>query len=73
MKGWPCEIIGLKPFARPSCLLVDPGDMCPSHLVFRGMLQAALFLLSYSISSIQKENLRSNVKLCLDTAMLHIT
>jgi hypothetical protein len=29
MKGWPCEIMGLGPFARPSCLLVDPGDICP--------------------------------------------
>jgi hypothetical protein len=31
MKGWPCEIIGPKPFVRPSCLLVDPGDICPPH------------------------------------------
>jgi hypothetical protein len=29
MKGWPCETIGPKPFARPSSLLVDPGDICP--------------------------------------------
>jgi hypothetical protein len=29
MKEWPCEIIGPKPFTRPSCLLVDPGDICP--------------------------------------------
>jgi hypothetical protein len=28
-KGWPCEIIGIKPLARPSCLLVVPGDICP--------------------------------------------
>jgi hypothetical protein len=28
-KGWPCEIIGPKPLVRPSCLLVDPGDICP--------------------------------------------
>jgi hypothetical protein len=28
-KGWPCEIMVLRPFARPSCLLVDPGDICP--------------------------------------------
>jgi hypothetical protein len=30
-KGWPCEIMGPRPFARPSCLLVDPGDICPPH------------------------------------------
>jgi hypothetical protein len=28
-KGWPCEIMGPKPFARPSSLLVDPRDICP--------------------------------------------
>jgi hypothetical protein len=28
-KGWPCEIMGPKPFVRPSRLLVDPGDICP--------------------------------------------
>jgi hypothetical protein len=28
-KGWLCEIMGPKPFARPSCLLVDPGDIRP--------------------------------------------
>jgi hypothetical protein len=27
--GWPCETIGPRPFARPSSLLVDPGDICP--------------------------------------------
>jgi hypothetical protein len=31
-KGWPCEIMGPKPFAGPSNLLVDPGDICPPHL-----------------------------------------
>jgi hypothetical protein len=28
-KRWSYEITGLKPLARPSCLLVDPGDICP--------------------------------------------
>jgi hypothetical protein len=28
-KGWFSEITGLKPLARPSYLLVDPGDICP--------------------------------------------
>jgi hypothetical protein len=28
-KGWSFEIIGPKPLVRPSCLLVDPGDICP--------------------------------------------
>jgi hypothetical protein len=28
-KGWPCETIGPKPFARPSCLLVDLEDIYP--------------------------------------------
>jgi hypothetical protein len=28
-KRRPCETIGPKPFARPSCLLVDPGDIRP--------------------------------------------
>jgi hypothetical protein len=28
-KGWPCKIMGLGPFVRPSYLLVDPGDICP--------------------------------------------
>jgi hypothetical protein len=28
-KGWPCEIMGLNPFARPSRLLVDPRNICP--------------------------------------------
>jgi hypothetical protein len=28
-KGWPCEIMGPKPFARPSSLLVDPGISVP--------------------------------------------
>jgi hypothetical protein len=28
-KGWPCELMGPKPFVRPSSLLVDPGDICP--------------------------------------------
>jgi hypothetical protein len=27
--GWPCETIGPKPFARPSSLLVYPGDIYP--------------------------------------------
>jgi hypothetical protein len=30
-KRWPSEITGLKPLARPSYLLVDPGDICPPH------------------------------------------
>jgi hypothetical protein len=30
-KGWPCETIGPKPFARPSSLPVDPRDICPPH------------------------------------------
>jgi hypothetical protein len=28
-KRWPSEITGLRPLARPSYLLVDPGDICP--------------------------------------------
>jgi hypothetical protein len=28
-KGWPCEIMDPESFARPSSLLVDPGDICP--------------------------------------------
>jgi hypothetical protein len=28
-KGWPCEVTGPRPRARSSCLLVDPGDICP--------------------------------------------
>jgi hypothetical protein len=28
-KGWPYEVTGPRPHARPSCLLVDPGDICP--------------------------------------------
>jgi hypothetical protein len=28
-KGQSSEIAGLKPLARPFCLLVDPGDICP--------------------------------------------
>jgi hypothetical protein len=28
-KGWSCEVTNPKPLARPSCLLVDPGDICP--------------------------------------------
>jgi hypothetical protein len=28
-KGWSCEVTGPRPHARPSCLLVDPGDICP--------------------------------------------
>jgi hypothetical protein len=28
-KGWPCGVTGPRPRARPSCLLVDPGDICP--------------------------------------------
>jgi hypothetical protein len=31
MKGWPCEIMGLGPFVRPSYLLVDPRDICTPH------------------------------------------
>jgi hypothetical protein len=33
-KGWPYEIMGPKPFARPSSLLVDLGDICPPHLPY---------------------------------------
>jgi hypothetical protein len=29
MKGWPCGVTGPWPRARPSCLLVDLGDICP--------------------------------------------
>jgi hypothetical protein len=28
-KGWPCETMGPRPFARSFSLLVDPGDICP--------------------------------------------
>jgi hypothetical protein len=28
-KGWSCEVTGPRPRARPSCLLVDSGDICP--------------------------------------------
>jgi hypothetical protein len=28
-KGWPCEVTGPRARARPSCLLVDPGDIYP--------------------------------------------
>jgi hypothetical protein len=28
-KGWPCGIMGLGPSVRPSCLLVNPGDIRP--------------------------------------------
>jgi hypothetical protein len=28
-KGWPCELLGLRPFARSFSLPVDPGDICP--------------------------------------------
>jgi hypothetical protein len=28
-KGWPCKVMGPNLFARPSSLLVDPGDICP--------------------------------------------
>jgi hypothetical protein len=28
-KGWPCEAVSPKPFARPSNLLVDLGDIYP--------------------------------------------
>jgi hypothetical protein len=28
-KGWPCEILGPRPFARSFSLLVDPGDIRP--------------------------------------------
>jgi hypothetical protein len=31
-KGWPCETLGLEPFARSSNLLVDPGDICPPQI-----------------------------------------
>jgi hypothetical protein len=27
-KGWPYEVTGPRPRARPSCLLVDPRDIC---------------------------------------------
>jgi hypothetical protein len=30
-KGWPCEMMGPRPFAGSSSLLVDPGDICPPH------------------------------------------
>jgi hypothetical protein len=29
MKRWPCGVTGSWPCARPSRLLVDPGDICP--------------------------------------------
>jgi hypothetical protein len=29
MKGWPCGVTDPWPRARPSRLLVDPGDICP--------------------------------------------
>jgi hypothetical protein len=29
MKGWPCGVTGPRPRARPSHLLVDPGDIYP--------------------------------------------
>jgi hypothetical protein len=32
-KGWPCEIMGPKPFTRPSSLLVDLGDIWPPQPV----------------------------------------
>jgi hypothetical protein len=32
-KVWPCEVMGPKPFARPSSLLVDPRDICPPHIL----------------------------------------
>jgi hypothetical protein len=28
-KGWPCEILGPRPFARSFSLLVDPGNIRP--------------------------------------------
>jgi hypothetical protein len=28
-KGWSCETMGLRPFAKSSSLLVDLGDICP--------------------------------------------
>jgi hypothetical protein len=31
-KGWPCETIGPRPFARSSSLLVDPGISVPHSL-----------------------------------------
>jgi hypothetical protein len=31
-KGWPCETMGPRPFARSSSLLVDPGDICPPQI-----------------------------------------
>jgi hypothetical protein len=31
-KGWPCGVTGPRPRVRPSCLLVDPGDICPPQL-----------------------------------------
>jgi hypothetical protein len=34
-KGWPCEVMGLGPFTRPSFLLVDTGDICPPQLAHR--------------------------------------
>jgi hypothetical protein len=39
-KGWPCEIIGPKPFVRPSSLLVDQGDIChPQAPIFELILK----------------------------------
>jgi hypothetical protein len=32
MKGRPCKVTGPRPRARPSSLLVDPGDICPPQL-----------------------------------------
>jgi hypothetical protein len=31
-KGWPCEVTGPRPRARPFHLLVDPGDNCPPQV-----------------------------------------
>jgi hypothetical protein len=28
-KGWPCELLGTRPFVRSFSLPVDPGDICP--------------------------------------------
>jgi hypothetical protein len=31
-KGWPCEILGPRPFARSFSLPVGPRDICPPHV-----------------------------------------
>jgi hypothetical protein len=41
-KGWPCEIMGPKPFVRPSSLLVDPGDICPPQWPSRALVTESI-------------------------------